>query len=273
MNALFAADKPAGASSNAFLTSLKKKYGVRSAGYSGTLDPFASGALIVAFGQFTRLFSYLDKTPKRYAATLILGAKSETLDIEKITEIAKIAPLESCEIQRVLQSFLGVSMQTPPIYSAIKIAGRRAYKLARSGENVEIKPRPIEVYEIALADYSHPFLSFECAVSEGCYVRSLGRDIAAALETDGALKSLARLSEGKFAYEGEKFLNPLEFLKIPRNEYLGGFGDILLGRKLAARNFAIQTDGEYYVTNGEFLVIVEIAGESAIYRAGKMKLN
>jgi len=113
---------------------VKQKYGTKKVGFSGTLDPFATGCLIVATGQYTKLFNYLQKTPKTYRATLWLGANSPTLDIEKVDSITEIAPFGKKEISTALESFLGEQSYYPPKYSAKKIGGKRAYELAREGK-------------------------------------------------------------------------------------------------------------------------------------------
>jgi len=139
MNRLFVAFKPAGVSSNYFLRSLKRKYQIKKAGYSGTLDPFADGCLIVAFGQYSKLFRFLKKVPKRYRATLFLGAQSETLDIEKINNIIKVEPISKDVVKNVLHSLIGDLRYLPPKYSAKKINGKKAYELARENKEFELK--------------------------------------------------------------------------------------------------------------------------------------
>jgi len=138
MNRLFVANKPKGISSNFFLKKIKRRYGVKKAGFSGTLDPFASGVLIIAFGQFTKLFRFLNKAPKRYIATLWIGASSPTLDIEKIENVKGIAPFSMDSINIIAKSFLGEIKYLPPRYSAKRINGKRAYDLARDGEEFEL---------------------------------------------------------------------------------------------------------------------------------------
>ena len=139
MNRLFVVKKPMFISSNHYLSKIKRKYKVKKAGFSGTLDPFAKGCLIVAFGQYTKLFRYLKKTPKTYKATLFLGANSQTLDIENITKVDTINPFSINVIEDILNSFKGKIKQIPPKYSAKKIDGKRAYDLARAGEDFAMK--------------------------------------------------------------------------------------------------------------------------------------
>ncbi|GHV05498.1 tRNA pseudouridine synthase B [Campylobacterota bacterium] len=273
MNRLFVAYKPPFISSNGFLSRLKRKYREQHAGFSGTLDPFAKGSLIVAFGQFSRLFCFLAKSPKRYRATLWLGAASRTLDIEAIESVATVPIVSVQTIETVLRRFLGKQMQTPPLFSALRVGGKRAYKLARSGDEVLLAPREIEVFRIALVSYCHPFLSFECDVSEGCYVRVLGREIAAALGADGALSSLERLSEGAFHFEGEKPLDPLNFIDLPRNFYNGDDRDLYDAKKFSVDRLRYKGDGDYLIAAKEFFVIITVFQGIVTFKLGHMDTN
>ena len=260
---LFVAKKPMFISSNKFLSRLKRKYGIKKMGFSGTLDPFACGNLIIAAGQYTKLFRFLEKTPKEYTATLMLGAYSPTLDIEKIQSIEEVKPLEKEKIVEVLNSFKGKQKQLPPKYSAKKIAGKRAYNLAEEiNENDFLdKEIEIEIFDIELINYSHPFITFSSKVSEGTFIRTLGWDIAKKLGYKGTLTYLERTREGKFTYECEKPLNPLEYLKIPQNRYKNDIQNLLLGKKLDIKDFEIKTPGTYFVKYDNFFAILEINRE------------
>jgi len=265
-NMLFVANKPMFISSNKFLNQLKRKYGIKKMGFSGTLDPFAKGCLIISSGQYTKLFKYLKKTPKTYIATLFLGAKSKSLDIEKIEEITPINPLKKERIIEVLNSFKGIQKQLPPKYSAKKINGIRAYKF--KDENIYLqKEIEIEIFDIELIDYSHPFITFKASVSEGTYIRSLAYDIAVKLGTVGALTYLERINEGEFKFECEKKLNPLKYLNLEENFYLNSTQNLLLGKKLNITDFKIQKKGTYFVKYDKYFAIIEIDKEV------KYKLN
>ena len=270
MARLFVAHKPPFVSSNRFLGQLKRRYGVRSAGFSGTLDPIASGCLIIAFGPYTRLFQYLAKTPKRYRATLYLGACSDTLDLEAITHINPTTPLKVEAITQAMADLTGDQMQLPPRFSALKVEGRRAYDLARSGEAFELKARAVTIDTFKLSHYAHPFLTFEASVSEGTYIRTLAGDLAHKLGTTGALTYLERLSEGKLHYENERALDPLSVIDLPRNHYLQDPQDLYLGRVLRSVDFEQSDEGVYLVETEDFFVIIEIIGDRAHYRLGRM---
>jgi len=256
-NLLFVARKPQFISSNKFLNKLKKKYGIKKMGYSGTLDPFACGNLIIATNQYTKLFRFLDKTPKEYIATLMLGAYSPTLDIEKIQKLKTTNPIEKEKIIEVFNSFIGKQTQLPPKYSAKKINGTRAYKLETTKEFLD-KEIEIEIFELSLINYSHPFITFKAVVSEGTFIRTLGFDIAKKLGNFGALTYLERTREGKFIYECEKKLNPLNYLKIPKNIYLKNPQNLLLGKKLDINDFEKKEKGTYVIEFDKFFSIIEI---------------
>lgn len=269
MNRLFVVNKPIFISSNHYLNRIKRKYKNKKAGFSGTLDPFAKGCLIVAFGKYSKLFQYLKKSPKSYKATLYLGAYSPTLDLEKIEKITPVEKIEIEKIKSVLKSFLGKQKQLPPKYSAKKINGIRAYKIA--DQDIKLKECDIEIFDIKLINYCHPFLTFEATVSEGSYIRSLGFDIAKKLGVDGALTALERLNEGEFIFENEKALDPIKFLKTPKNEYLGDVNNLLLGKKLNIEDFSIKEENIYYIEFENYFSIIEITKNQVIYKLNLIK--
>ncbi len=273
MNRLFVVKKPIFVSSNRYLSTIKRRYGVKKAGFSGTLDPFAKGCLVVAFGQYTKLFQFLNKTPKTYKATLFLGAYSDTLDIEKISKVQQIDKIKIEKILKVVHSFRGKITQIPPKYSAKKINGIRAYDLARAGEKVDIKQIEVEIFDIKVTNYAHPFLSFEAKVSEGTYIRSLGRDIAEKLNTYGSLTYLERINEGKFVFDNEKPLNPLEYLNLSSNRYLGNVDNLMLGKKLQLQDFEVQKEGIYVVVYDSYFAILKLDNNKVKYLLNKIKLE
>jgi len=272
MNKLFVAYKPKGLSSNYFLRKIKRSYDIKKAGFSGTLDPFASGVLIVAFGQFTKLFRFLKKVPKRYRATLWVGAYSPTLDTEKIESVKTLAPFSMDSINIIAKSFLGEIEYLPPKYSAKRVDGKRAYQLARDGEEFELKKIKSTIYDFKILHYMHPFLTFELAISEGGYARSIGSLFAEKLGFDGILSSLERLNEGDFVYNDEKPLNPLDYLDIADNVYLGEKDDIKLGRKLNKNNFEKKENGIYKFVDEKYLALIEISEDEVKYLLNKVKL-
>ncbi|MCB4759479.1 MAG: tRNA pseudouridine(55) synthase TruB [Sulfurovum sp.] len=271
MNCLFVVQKPIFRSSNSYMGYVKRKYNTKKVGFSGTLDPFATGCLIVATGQYTKLFQYLDKTPKSYKATLWLGANSPSLDIENINTIQEIAPLKYEKIKTVLDSLKGELTYCPPQYSAKKIGGRHAYDLAREGKEVRLKKVTSTIYDIELMTYNHPFIHFKATVSEGTYIRSLGEMIADKLRVDATLSSLHRICEGKFYYENEKPLNPFEYLKIPRNNYFGDDAYLELGKKISVEYFENKENGTYLVETSNFFSIIEIKQDIVTYKLNRLE--
>lgn len=270
MNRLFVVNKPIFRTSNGYMGYVKRKYNTKKVGFSGTLDPFATGCLIVATGQYTKLFQYLDKTPKSYKATLWLGANSPSLDIEKVDSIQEVAPFPKEEIEEVLRSLKGELTYYPPKFCAKKINGKRAYELARAGQNVELKTITSTIHDIKLINYNHPFVHFEAKVSEGTYIRSLGSLIADRLEVDGTLSSLHRMYEGAFYYEDEKALNPFTHLALPDNIYTGEEEDIELGKKLSVAHFRTKEEGIYLIETSNFFSIIEILKEEVKYRFNRI---
>jgi len=270
MNRLFVVNKPVFRTSNGYMGYVKRKYGTKKVGFSGTLDPFATGCLIVATGQYTKLFQYLRKTPKSYKATLWLGANSPSLDIEKIESIKAVETFDEEQIKEVLYSLVGELEYYPPKFCAKKINGKRAYELARSGEEVELKTITSTIYDIKLINYNHPFVHFEAKVSEGTYIRSLGALIADKLGVDGTLSSLHRIHEGSFYFDNEKALNPFEYLAIPTNIYKGDETYLELGKKLTIEYFTIQKEGIYLIETTNFFSIIEIVNETVHYKLNRL---
>ncbi len=272
INRIFVGYKPANISSNRYLSKIKRKYQPKKAGFSGTLDPFAKGVLIIAFGQYTKFFRFLKKSPKSYKATLWLGAHSPTLDIEKVDLIEDIPIIPHERIIKILNSLKGKIRYLPPKYSAKKINGERAYKLARADQEIKLKEITSYISKIELLHYNHPFITFEITISEGGYIRSIGDIIATKLDTFGSLSALERLHEGEFIYEKEKALDPLNYLNVEQNYYLADHDDLLLGKKVSIENFKIQEEGEYFLKIGTMLSIIKIEDSKVTYILNGVKL-
>ena len=250
---------------------VKRRYGTKKVGFSGTLDPFATGCLIVATGQYTKLFQYLEKTPKSYKATLWLGVNSPTLDIEKIDSIKDTDKVNVDSIISVLASLRGELTYYPPKFCAKKVNGKRAYELAREGKEVELKSITSTIYDIKLLHYNHPFVHFQATVSEGSYIRSIGSIIADRLGMDGALSSLHRIHEGKFYFDNERALNPFDYLNLSKNVYTGDDEYIELGKKMEIKYFKIKDDGVYLIETENFFSIIEIIDKEIKYRFNRIE--
>ena len=191
--------KPAGMTSRDVINRIKPLVAPSKIGHAGTLDPLATGVLLVTIGQATRLEEYLHRLPKHYRATFLLGRTSDTEDVEGTVQELPSAPVPGAdELQHVLPRFIGPIDQMPPAYSALKVAGRRAYDLAREGKDVSLAPRRIHVHSIELIRYEYPELQLDVLCGSGTYIRSLGRDIARALGTEAIMSALVRTVIGPF---------------------------------------------------------------------------
>jgi len=271
MNRLFVAYKPTGIGSNFFLSQLKRKYQNKKAGFSGTLDPFAKGVLLIGFGSHTKLFRFLNKTPKTYRATLWLGAHSDSLDTEMIESVDILEELKNEEVLNAVNSLEGKLEYEPPIFSAKRINGQRAYDLARAGKKVVLNKINSTIYETKLLHYCHPFVTFEATVSEGTYIRSLGRIIAQSLGVEsGSLSALERTCEGQFIYDEEKPLDIKKSLNIPLNRYTGDEENVKYGRVLALDDLEIKNEGYYWLDNGDNISIINVIDNAVKYELGRI---
>ncbi|MCR8710710.1 tRNA pseudouridine(55) synthase TruB [Aliarcobacter butzleri] len=270
LNKLLVVNKPIFMSSNFYLNRIKRKYKNKKAGFSGTLDPFAKGCLIVAFGQYAKLFKYLSKTPKTYKAVIWLGVKSKSLDIEEIESVNLIDKLDKSHIIKELNLLKGEIEYIPPKFSAKKIDGKRAYELARNGLEVELNKIKMTIFDTKFVLYNHPFITFEVTVSEGTYVRSFAQILLERLNSFGTLSYLERLNEGEFFYENEKELNPLDFIKLPVNKYLGTAEWLEKGKKIGIEYVEKKDNGKYLILTEKFFSIIEIVDNDIKYLINKV---
>lgn len=168
-------------------------------GHAGTLDPLATGVLVICIGPATRLAQYVQRMPKSYVADFRLGYQSDTEDVMGEVHAVADSPVISRQaLERVLPDFVGEILQRPPIYSALKIKGQRAYQLARAGESVELESRPVFIHGLHLSHFEFPNFQIEINCGSGTYVRSLGRDIALRLGTHAIMTGLVRTAIGDF---------------------------------------------------------------------------
>ena len=196
-NGLIFIDKQVGMTSRDVDFQIMKIFGTKKVGHLGTLDPFASGLLVVGVNEGTKLLSAFEESEKTYEAELILGKKTNTGDLTgEVVEEKDVPEIDDRLINVTLKTFLGKSTQTPPMYSAIKVNGRPLYSYARNNETVDVADREIEIRQIALLKYykEEKKIHFFVTVSKGTYIRTLGEDIAEKLGTVGYLKNLRRLA-------------------------------------------------------------------------------
>jgi tRNA pseudouridine55 synthase len=192
-------NKPRGITSRGALDLVKRLVRPAKCGHAGTLDPLASGVLVVCVGKATRLIDFVQQMPKQYRATFLLGRTSPTEDLEgEVTEIEDAPVPTRSAIDEACARFVGTIDQRPPVFSALKIKGRPAYALARKGRTVELAARPVTVHRLAVVTYEYPELILDIECSAGTYIRSLGRDIAESLGTGAVMSALVRTAVGPF---------------------------------------------------------------------------
>jgi tRNA pseudouridine55 synthase len=211
-------DKPSGPTSRDVVNRVQRLVRPHKVGHAGTLDPLASGVLVVAVGPATRLVEYVQRMEKTYCGTFFLGRTSDTEDVQgKLVELVG-APIPTEEqIRDVLPQFVGMIEQRPPAYSALKVAGERAYELARRGEDVELAARPVDIHFIELLRFEYPELVLRIRCGSGTYVRSLGRDLARALGTDAVMSALRREAIGPFRAEDALAANDVSLEAVERS--------------------------------------------------------
>lgn len=210
---LLLVDKPKGITSHNVVNVVRRKTGIRKVGHGGTLDPNATGLLIIGIGRLsTKKLGDISRNKKKtYLAEITLGEERDTGDIEGILvkENKKIIP-DITDIKSVLKQFTGEQTQIPPNHSAIKIKGKKAYELARAGKKVELDPRNIIVYSNRLISYDYPVIKVKFEVSSGTYIRALARDIGRKLKTYGFLSSLRRTRIGEYSIENAQKLEEIK---------------------------------------------------------------
>jgi tRNA pseudouridine55 synthase len=192
-------DKPIGLTSHDVVQIIRRGTGIRRAGHTGTLDPRASGVLVILIGPAVRLSEYVSASDKRYQATIRLGSSTDTYDADgAVTNSASLEGVTEEKFEEILQQFVGEIEQVPPPYSAIKVKGRKAYEMAREGEEVDLEPRMIRVYSLEVLEWAPPEVVIDVYCSSGTYVRSLANDLGQKLGCGAHLIGLRRTKSGRF---------------------------------------------------------------------------
>lgn len=221
MHGIFLVDKPEGVTSNDVVRIVKRRVKPAKVGHSGTLDPAATGLMVVLIGAGTRTLDYLDETRKAYSMRVMLGEETDTDDRDgEVVATADASAITEAQIREVLEDYQGVIDQVPPHYSAIKKEGEPLYKLARKGVFPELAPRKVEIFSLTLRLWTAPFLDLDLICSKGTYARALARDIGRALGVGGRLEALRRTASGRFRVEDA----------IPLKEVADGGADLIAGR-------------------------------------------
>lgn len=211
IHGIFLLDKPAGYSSNQAVQKVRWLLQARKAGHTGSLDPFATGMLPICLGEASKTAGFMLDASKTYVAEAVLGIATTTGDIEgEVCEQQKVPETGPADIEAVLERFRGRIEQIPPMYSAIRHQGQRLYKLARAGQNVERKSRPVTIHSLDLLGWTLPVLKFRVHCSKGTYVRTLAEDIARKLDSCAHLKTLRRLNVEPFEEQDMITLETLE---------------------------------------------------------------
>jgi tRNA pseudouridine55 synthase len=287
-------DKPPDITSHDVVDVVRRLAGQRRVGHAGTLDPMATGVLLILLGQATRLAPYLMAGRKRYRATIVLGVTTDTYDAQgRVLSSGGHADLARDQLESTLDSFVGRIDQVPPIYSALKRDGRPLHRLARQGGRIELEPRPVEIYGIVLTDWSPPSLTLEVACAAGTYIRSLAHDLGQRLGSGAYLAALVRLQSGRFTLEEAVSLERLEeaFWRgqegeylLPPDEALLEFPALILGpddARRVAHGQAIlapvpdkatggQSLGRAYSIDGHFLALMSCDAQTGMWKPIKV---
>ena len=227
MNGVLLINKPSGITSRDVVNEVSRILNIKKVGHTGTLDPLATGVLVLCIGKATKLVELLTSSEKEYLAEVTLGIRTDTLDItgnilEKKTEI-----IDRKLIEDTLKTFKGKYNQSVPLYSAIKVKGKKLYEYAREGLKIELPSREVEIKEIELIAFSGDKFTFKCLVSKGTYIRSLVNDICSTMGVIGTMSSLTRTKQGKFKIDDcididnindKKIIDMAEVLDIPKYE-------------------------------------------------------
>lgn len=259
MNGLLLLNKEADMTSHDLVNIVRRQVDLQKVGHTGTLDPNATGLMVIAIGKATKLVSYLQTDNKEYILEMQLGILTDTLDIwGEVLKSEQVKKPSKKEFETVLNAFLGKHKQTPPMYSAIKIKGKKLYELARAGKNIDVPQREVEIYEIELLDYKDT-IKIRVLCSSGTYIRTLCLDIANKCNTIGTMTSLVRTKIGDFSLADANTISELKnnqyriikpqkaLAKYPTIDY-DNLSDILNGRKIT-----LETEHD--------LVLIKVKGE------------
>ena len=243
-------NKPKSWTSQDLCTKFKKTYKFNKVGHSGTLDPNAEGLMLVATNSFTKLFDYIEDTSKSYYVKALLGYSSDTLDVDsdfKKTDNINSNVFEK-EIQNFLNNLVGDSIQTPPIYSAIKVKGKRLYKYARQNIEVEIPKRNITVFNVNLISLNDETVEFDITVSKGTYIRSIVDDLGKSINTSAIVKELIRTGIGKLKSTNNNLITNVENLTLEDNISPLNWSEVI-----ELPSIVLEDDKEKHIQNGQLL--------------------
>jgi tRNA pseudouridine55 synthase len=263
MNGVLNIDKPRGITSHDVVLQVRRLLREKRIGHTGTLDPLATGVLVLCLGKATRIAQYLEAGEKEYTAEMRLGIVTDTLDAEgRVLENIQYQSPNLSHVLDVLGRFTGAITQTPPVYSAIKVGGIASYKLARLGKAAPLKPRPVTIHALELLEYNDPLVRLSVRCSKGAYIRTLCSDIGAALGTGAHMTNLRRTASGSFRIEDSVTLDQVTMAASE-----GGVGDMIISMNRALENIpfiSVNADDSTKIANG-----VRITGREAIFRVDR----
>lgn len=274
MDGIILINKPLNCTSHDVVNKVRKICHTKKVGHCGTLDPLASGVLVLCINKATKALQFITSEDKEYIATITLGKATDTYDLEgKITSEKEYQnDLTLKQVEETLKTFLGKQKQVPPIYSAIKVNGKKLYEYARNNEKVEIEPRDIEIYSLELLSFEKNEIKIRTHCSKGTYIRSLCVDIASALGYPGVMSSLIRTKSGHFALEDCITLEDLEQNPnqcIPIEEAFKDFKSLIIeDEKIVYHGKTISSSlkGQVAIKNkeGKILAIYEQVGKNTL---------
>ena len=284
-------DKPQGWTSHDVVAKVRHLSGQKQVGHAGTLDPLATGVLLICLGQATQVSEYLMRGRKVYRAAVYLGLSTDTYDADgQVMATAPEVNVTLAQLEEALSAFVGRIEQMPPMYSALKHRGTPLYRLARQGKTVERKPRPVEIHEIKLLDWASPVLTIEVTCSPGTYLRSLAHDLGQRLGCGAHLSSLTRLASGHFTLDEAIGLDALSEafatgrwaeLIHPLDEALLDFEAITVGSQAERQiRFGQQVQGptpsslsslcRAYSTEGKLIALLQYDAQTGLWQPKKV---
>lgn len=290
ISGILAVDKPSGMTSHDVVAAIRKGTGLRRIGHAGTLDPRASGVLVVLIGPAVRLSDCLICEKKGYEAVIHFGSVSDTYDGDgNVTETGKEAPEDEEEIMDAMEAFVGDIVQVPPAYSAKKIKGRKAYEMARNGEDVHLEGQPVTVYSFDFIEYNRPELTADVVCSAGTYIRSIAHDLGEKLGCGAYLSALRRTRSGRFSLRDAVPLADLrksfedgtwfKYL-IPAAEALDEYEEVILsmeeesfvlhGRRIAAEEGEHDSIAKAVSEQGELIALLEFDSDTCEWQPKKV---
>ena len=285
MDGILNLSKPQGITSHDVVDRVRAVARQRRVGHAGTLDPMATGVLLVCLGRATRLAEYLMASPKTYRARIRLGVTTDTYDAEGRIVEERPVQVTRPEVEAALERFRGRTLQVPPMYSAIKRKGQPLYRLARQGITVEREPRPVEIYDLRMTDWEPPELALEVTCSPGTYIRSLAHDLGQALGCGAHLTGLVRLASGDFRLEEAVPLDELTPERLPEvllppdaalRRYPAFHLDeqaaraVRSGRAIAGPAPADEPLARAYGPDGSFLAVLEYRPDRQVWHPRKV---